>query len=163
MKRIVNIIDRSCDLFGLIAGIFIVLSVTLVLTEVVMRTVFSSTTYIAEEYSAYFMVSISFFSILYAFKEDSHIRITFIDNLLKEKTFIYNLCLSIIGLLLFALITYSAINYFWDSVVTGSRSMQVSRTYLAIPQFAMPLASLLITLQFFSKILKLINNKRDNN
>ena len=34
--------------------------------------------------------------------------------------------------------------------------MQISETYLAIPQFFMPLGALLMTLQFFGEILRAI-------
>jgi hypothetical protein len=44
--------------------------------------------------------------------------------------------------------------FFWDSVVNESRSMHVSETYLAIPQFFMPFGALLMTLQFLSEFLK---------
>jgi TRAP-type C4-dicarboxylate transport system permease small subunit len=44
--------------------------------------------------------------------------------------------------------------FFWDSVVSSSQSMQVSETYLAIPQVFMPLGALMLTLQFAGEVLK---------
>jgi len=44
--------------------------------------------------------------------------------------------------------------FFWDSVVSESQSMQISETYLAIPQVFLPVGSLLLTLQFAAEFLK---------
>ena len=44
--------------------------------------------------------------------------------------------------------------FFWDSVVSESQSMQISETYLAIPQAFLPVGSLLLTLQFAAEFLK---------
>jgi TRAP-type mannitol/chloroaromatic compound transport system permease small subunit len=41
-----------------------------------------------------------------------------------------------------------------DSYVNGSKSMHVSGTLLAIPQFFMPFGSALMTLQFLAEFLK---------
>jgi TRAP-type C4-dicarboxylate transport system permease small subunit len=53
-----------------------------------------------------------------------------------------------VGFLFCAVLTYNAVDFFLDSIRTGSRSMQISATYLAIPHFFMPLGSLILTLQF---------------
>jgi len=44
--------------------------------------------------------------------------------------------------------------FFWDSVVNSSRSMQISETYLAIPQFFMPFGFSILSLQFVAEFLK---------
>ena len=44
--------------------------------------------------------------------------------------------------------------FFWDSVVNRTQSMQITETYLAIPQAFMPVGSVFLMLQFLSEFLK---------
>jgi TRAP-type C4-dicarboxylate transport system permease small subunit len=46
------------------------------------------------------------------------------------------------------------IQFFLDSVSSGSRSMQVSETPLAIPQVFLPLGAVIMLLQFLAESLK---------
>lgn len=159
MRGFVRMIDRISNVFGVIAGIFMILGMVLVLTEVVAR-FFNKTIYITGEYTAYFMVAITFLGLAYTLKEKGHIRMTFLHNLKifksgKVRAYLEMYTL-LIGFILFSIITVVTAQYFWDSVVTDTRSMQVSQTPLAIPQFAMPLGSLLITLQFVAEFFRSI-------
>lgn len=157
MKKIVRLIDRISTIFGVISGIFILLGMTIVLTEVVAR-FFNSTIYVSGEYTAYFMVAITFLGLAYTLKDRGHIRMVFLHKVIKSDRVraIVEIYSCIVGLIVFTIITKVTFDFFLDSVATGTRSMQVSRTYLAIPQFAMPLGSLLITLQFIAEILRSI-------
>jgi TRAP-type C4-dicarboxylate transport system permease small subunit len=44
--------------------------------------------------------------------------------------------------------------FFWDSVVNQTQSMQITETYLAIPQVFLPIGSLMMALQFLGEFLK---------
>ncbi|MFD2132470.1 TRAP transporter small permease subunit [Pseudogracilibacillus auburnensis] len=158
MTLIIRIIDRISNASGLIAGLLMILGVVLVLTEVIVRTVFSSTIYITQEYTAYFMVAITFLGLAYTLKEKGHIRLTFIHKFVKvgKVRTILDIYAFIIGFIIFAIVTYATIDYFLSSLASGTRSMQITKTYLAIPQFAMPLGSFIISLQFLAEILKSI-------
>jgi|SRR5699024_1520337 len=158
MAAIVRIIDKISNAFGLIAGITMILGVVLVLTEVVVRSIFDSTIYITQEYTAYFMVAITFFGLAYTLKEKGHIRLTFLHKIVKpgKGRTILDIYAFICGFVIFAIITYATFDFFLSTYAAGTRSMQITKTYLAIPQFAMPLGSFIITLQFIAEILKSI-------
>lgn len=158
MTAIVRMIDKVSNAFGLIAGITMILGVVLVLTEVFVRSVFDSTIYITQEYTAYFMVAITFFGLAYTLKEKGHIRLTFLHKIVKpgKGRTILDIYAFICGFVIFAIITYATFDFFLSTYATGTRSMQITKTYLAIPQFAMPLGSFIITLQFIAEILKSI-------
>jgi TRAP-type C4-dicarboxylate transport system permease small subunit len=158
MEAIIKLIDRISNAFGRISGVLMLLAVILVIGEVVARGIFDGTLYITEEYTAYLMVAVTFLGFAYTLKEKGHIRMGFLHKFVKKekKRLILDLYSFLVGFIVFALITYSTFNFFWDSVLTGTRSMQLSRTYLAIPQFALPLGSFLITLQFASELLKTV-------
>lgn len=158
MTTIIRIIERVSYAFGLIAGITMVLGVILVLTEVIARGVFNSTIYITQEYTGYFMVAITFFGLAYTLKENGHIRLTFLHRIIKpgRGRVILDIYTFVIGLIIFGIITYTSFDFFLSSLASGSRSMQITKTYLAIPQFIMPLGSFIVMLQFVGEILKSI-------
>ena len=158
MKTSNRIIDKLSGLFGIMAGFLMLIGVMLTLTEVVMRSIFNSTIYITQEYSGYFMAAITFFGLAYTLKEKGHIRLTFMHRIIKpgKGRVILDMYTFILGLLIFAVVTYATFNFFLGSLKSGTQSLQITKTYLAIPQAVMPLGSLLITLQFLSEILKSI-------
>lgn len=158
MEKFVRVIDRISHYFGILAGIFILLGVVLVVAEIVLRNIFNSTLYITQEYTAYFMVAITFFGLAFTLKEKGHIRLEFLQKLAKagKARGLLEIYAFTIGFVLFAVITYTTAGFFWDSVVQGTRSMQLSKTYLAIPRAAMPLGSLVVTLQFAAEIARTI-------
>lgn len=158
MRRFIRIIDALSQFFGILAGIFVMAGVVLVMAEIVVRNLFNGTLYITQEYTAYFMVAITFFGLAYTLKDSGHIRLEFLYRVVKtgKSRAILEIYALLVGLILFIIITYATTNYFLDAVTTGKRSMQISKTMLAIPQFAMPLGSLLISLQFVAEIFKCI-------
>lgn len=164
MKKFIRVIEKITNAFGWIAGITMLLGVALIIIEIILRKVFDSTIYISEEYIAYFLVSISFFSLAYTLKEDGHIRINFLFNLIKgpKKHIAINIYSFIVGLIVFSIITIVTAIFFWDSVMMKTQSLQISRTYLAIPQLTIPLGSLIITLQFAAEICKSIIKIQEN-
>jgi len=157
MRTVIKWIDRISDLSGAIAGILLVTSFFLVMSEIVARGMFSTTLYITEEYSGYLVVAITFFALSYTLKHKGHIRMTFLQTVLKNKP---NLQVNLerytllVGMVTMAVITYTSFNYFLDSYQSGLRSMQISRTYLAIPHSFIPLGSGIMALQFFGEILR---------
>lgn len=158
MEKFVRAIDRISHAFGIIAGLMMLIGVALVLTEIFVRALFDNTLYITEEYTAYLMVAITFFGLAYTLKEKGHIRMVFLHKFIKggKARIFLDIYSFMVGLAMFTVITITSTDFVWDSVVSGTRSMQISKTYLAIPQSAMPLGSLLITLQFAAQIVRSI-------
>lgn len=64
MGRFVRIIDRITNFFAAIAGIIMILGVALILTEIIARSFFNRTTYITDEYTAYFMAAMPLGSLI---------------------------------------------------------------------------------------------------
>ncbi len=157
MTKLIRLIDKTSFVFGVIAGAMMLIGVLLVLTEIIVRAIFNSTLYITEEYTAYIMVAITFLGLSYTLKEKGHIRMVFLHKFIKGKARNYlDLYAFIVGFIAFSLITITTTNFFLDSLITGSRSMQISKTYLAIPQSLMPLGSFLVSLQLAAEVLKTI-------
>jgi len=161
MEKFTRLCDSLSKGCGILAGIMMLIALVLVLTEIVIRTLFSSTLYITEEYTGYLMAAITFLALAYTLKEKGHIRMVFLYSLLKGKARSFlELYAFAVGFVLFAIVTFTTTRFFWDSVVSQSRSMQISETYLAIPQFFMPLGAFVMTLQFAAELCRVIQELR---
>ena len=155
MKLFVRFCDGLADACGVASGFLMIVSTLLVLAEIFVRTAFSKTLYVTEEYSGYMMAAMTFLALAYTLKEKSHIRMTFLHTIAKgrSKIMVDVFALSV-GAVFCALLTYTTMDFFWDAVVTKSRSMSISQTYMAIPQFFMPFGTLVMTLQFMAEIIR---------
>ncbi len=155
MKRIINAIDFLSGIGGWFAGILIAFAFGLALAEIATRSFFGGTLYIADEYSGYLMAVLTLSGLAYTLRERGHIRMMFLVHVLKgRKKTIYNMICLAVGFLFCIACTWFTADFFWDSVVNKSQSMQLSETYLAIPQVFLPLGAILLALQFLAEFLK---------
>ena len=155
-KKLITIIDKFSVFGSVLSGIMICSALTLIIAEIITRTIFNSTLYVAEEYSGYLMCCLTFVALGVTLREKGHIRMTFLHNILKDTRhkLIIDMVCYVIGFAFSIWVTYFTGMFFWDSVVNSSRSMQISETYLAIPQFFMPFGFSILALQFVAEFLK---------
>ena len=155
MKRCIRAIDALSGFIGGLAGVLLCAGLVLTAAEILLRSTADRTLFITDEYLGYLMCGLTFCGLGYTLREKGHIRMTLIHGLVKGsgRLWLDVVCLAV-GLCFSAGITLFTGLFFWDSVATGSQSMQVSATYLAIPQAFMPLGALVLTLQFCSELLK---------
>jgi len=163
MKRLIRIIDRLALAGGWLSGLMVCLGLTLVVAEIITRSAFNSTLYIAEEYAGYMMCGLTFFALAYTLREKGHIRMTFMHKVVEGRPrLILDLVCFAVGLFFSLGLVYNTSLFFWDSVVSRSQSMQISETYLAIPEVVLPLGALLLALQFISEFLKTVLVLKDD-
>lgn len=157
MKRLVRTIDGISAFSGGLSGVILCIGLILAFIEIILRTAFSSTLFITEEYSGYLMCGLTFCGLGYTLREKGHIRMIFLHRIVtgKHRGYLDMICYAV-GCLFCGAITFFSGEFFWDSVVTRSQSMQISETYLAIPQFFMPFGASIMTLQFLGELLKTI-------
>ena len=163
MKRLIKLIDGLSNIAGAVSAVMLCASLLMVIGEVVLRSFFSKTLYITDEYTGYLMAGITFFGLAYCLKEKGHIRMTVMHRFLKgrKRAWLDTLTFSI-GFALMSIVTYTTFNFFWEAVLYKTQSMQISKTYLAIPKSLLPLGSFLFALQFLSEILKSMVQIREN-
>ncbi len=155
MKKLIKVLDGLSGAGGWLAGIFMAIALLLVIGEIVTRSFFSGTLYVTDEYSGYLMAMLTFTGLAYTLRERGHIRMMFLPHVIKGRAhIIFNMVCFLVGFLFCAALTMYTWEFFWDSVISESRSMQISETYLAIPEAFLPLGSLLMTLQFLAEFLK---------
>ena len=164
MKRLIKLIDGLSNAAGAVSAVMLCLSLLLVIGEVVLRSFFSRTLYITDEYTGYLMAGITLFGLAYSLKEKGHIRMTVMHRFLKgRKRAWLDIFTFVIGFVLMSIVTYTTFNFFWEAVLYKTQSMQISKTYLAIPKSLLPLGCFIFALQFLGEILKSLVQIRENN
>jgi TRAP-type C4-dicarboxylate transport system permease small subunit len=155
MKRLIKTMDAISAVAGALAAALLVIALILNSVEILIRSTIDRTLFITDEYSGYMMCGLTFLALAYTLREKGHIRMTILHSLVKNRARLHldTICY-VIGALFSAFVTYHSASLFWDSVATGSQSVQLSATYLAVPQFFMPFGALLLTQQFVSELLK---------
>lgn len=76
MKRAARIVESIVSIAGHFSGWLVLLMMLLILFEVFMRYVVHRPPTIADEFSGYMLVAISFLSSAYVWKERGHVRVT---------------------------------------------------------------------------------------
>jgi TRAP-type C4-dicarboxylate transport system permease small subunit len=155
MKRLIKTMYAISAMAGALAAALLVIALILNSVEILIRSTIDRTLFITDEFSGYLMCGLTFLALAYTLREKGHIRMTIMHSLVKNRARLHldTVCY-VIGTLFSAFVTWHTASLFWDSVVTGSQSVQLSATYLAVPQFFMPFGALLLTQQFVSELLK---------
>jgi len=155
MKTFINAIDRISGFGGWAAGVLMVIALVIGVSEIVTRYAFGKTLYIADEYSGYLMAMLTFLGLAYTLRERGHIRMMFLMHILKgRRRVIFNMICMFVGFVFcIGLIQFTG-EFFWDSVDNQTQSMQITETYLAIPEAFLPIGSFFLLLQFLSEFLK---------
>lgn len=157
MKLLIRIIDKISGICGGLAGFILCAGLVLTCLEIFLRTSLDRTLFITDEYSGYLMCGLTFCGLSYTLRGKGHIRMTFLYKAMSTRgQERMNLICYAVGFLFSLAITWFTWLFFWDSVVTGSQSMQVSETYLAFPQFSMPFGACVMTLQFLAEFLRTV-------
>ena len=155
MKKLINAIDRVSGFGGWSAGVMMAGALLIVCSEIVARSIFGKTLYISDEYSGYLMAMLTFFGLAYTLRERGHIRMMFLVHFLKGRArIIYNMACMVVCFLFCLGLIWFTFEFFWDSVVNRTQSMQITETYLAVPQAFLPVGSFFLMLQFLSEFLK---------
>jgi C4-dicarboxylate transporter, DctQ subunit len=156
-------IDRLSDAGGIIAAVCL-MAVTMIITyEVFMRYIFNAPTTWVQEMSIYLCIAIGFLAAAYALKNNSHFCVTIlVDRMSVKNRRRMKIFTSLLGMaysIVFILKGYENAKFAWD---IGDTSTGLLRAPLWIPWMLVPIGGLLLTLQFFSKIVEEIQNRNQN-
>lgn len=157
MQKACNLIKNTSFFFGFVSGACIVSGCALIIAEIILRSFFHHTLYVADEYTGYLMAVSSFLGLAYTEESNGHIRMELIDYLKERfpKLIYFIKKTSYILAAIFALyLTAVTWKHFYSSYTSHERSYQVSETLLAIPQFFLPLGSFMLFLQYMVNLSK---------
>ena len=153
MKAIEWINELMAKLSALVLG----LMTLLILVEILLWNVFSKSTMIADEYSAYGLAGLIFLGAGYTLKEKGHIRITLVLNLLPEKVArVVEFIAGVVATLFLGYITFQLYRMTASAFRYGSTSGTLTDTPLWIPQAVVVLGAAVFTLQMAAETLKLL-------
>jgi len=164
IQKLINILGKVSDVGTFLSSLFMILITVLIGLEVLLRSLFNTTTHISTEYSTYFFIALVSLGLGYTMKEDGHIRITLLTGRLKGKPkMIQELALTMLALAISAFLLYFSVLMVYDTYSLGMKADTVSETPLYIPQITIPIGVLLLTFQLISRILRIIYDFRSTN
>ncbi len=157
LARLSGVISRLSTAGAVVSGVVFVGMTLLVLSEVVLRTFFRTSTLISGEYSGYALSAMVYLGLAFSFREGAHIRISFLrDRIHGIARFVLEIFCHLFVLVICGL---SSI-YMWDMVrVSKIRNMTaytVAETPLYIPQSIVFVGLCLLTIQIAARLLHLV-------
>ncbi len=155
MERLLRRIDACSKLGAYLSSIAMLSIVGLILVEIVLRTLFKTSTLISDEYSGYLMVTLIMAGLSYTFAEGSHIRITIITERLHGRLAQgLDLIVTFTALTLCSYALYHSLWMVQDTFSYRILADSIAETPLYIPQVMIPLGFFLLELQLVAHFLR---------
>jgi TRAP-type C4-dicarboxylate transport system permease small subunit len=85
VKQVSTVIEKIANFFGYLSGWLVPLMMVLVAVEVFMRYVLHNPAMVADEFSAYMLVALSYLGLAYTWRQGGHVRITLLVSRLPPK------------------------------------------------------------------------------
>jgi TRAP-type C4-dicarboxylate transport system permease small subunit len=135
--------------------------IVLILAEILVRTFAGRSTFITEEYAGYLLCWFAFLGMAYTLRADGHIRVNIIlSRLGAKRRALFEVFGALVGMAAFGYLTVFLFMLFYDSAVTGVKSMHFSETPLFIPQLVAVLGSALMVLEFVALVVEKLGTLR---
>jgi TRAP-type C4-dicarboxylate transport system permease small subunit len=151
MKKYFDAIAGLSKILGFFSGLCVAFAALLIIAEIFCRVALGFSLQITDEYAGYLMAVSSFMGIAYVEQTNGHIRMDLIDLLrtrCPRALYVCRILSYCLAMVFAAYLTYVGWRLFHQSYLIGSRSMQISETLLAIPQFFIPLGGIALFLQY---------------
>ncbi len=155
MEKLLRGIDTCSKWGAYLSSLAMLLIVALILLEIILRSLFSASTLMSDEYSGYLMVALVMLGLSHTFAQGSHIRISIIAERLHGRA-ARGLDL-FVTLAALALISYALYHSLWmvqDTFSYGMLADSISETPLYLPQIFIPVGLLLLELQLVAHFLR---------
>lgn len=132
MRRVGYIIERITDIVGYVSGWLVPLMMILVAVEVFMRYILRQPLMVADEFSAYMLVALSYLGLAYTWKQGGHVRINLLVNRLPARVSSWIRLIGLIGIFIF-LMGLSQAGY--KMIIYALKINLRSPTWLIVPLF----------------------------
>jgi TRAP-type C4-dicarboxylate transport system permease small subunit len=154
-KRSGNVLDYVFRLLFALAGIILIFDMLLVSFDVVMRYSPLPTVLWVVEIAEYSMVFIVFLGTAWVLKRGEHVRIDLLPNSLSPKTkATLDICLSILGALVFLTVSYYSVQLGWKAYLSGDRIYTMLEPPKAPFMFTIAAGTLMLSIQFIREAYK---------
>ena len=161
VRRIGTIIEKIADLGGYFSGWLVPLMMMLVVVEVFMRYVLHQPLMVADEFSAYMLVALSYLGLAYTWREGGHVRVTALVSRLPSRASSW---IRLIGLILVCIFMIELDRVAYKMVMYALQINLRSSTWLMVPlfwpQLTVFIGFMLLTLLVFLDIMRAIGKIR---
>lgn len=132
MNRLAAILEKVACLGGYLSGWLVPLMMLLVVADVFMRYVMHRPLMIADEFSAYLLVALSFLGFAYTWREKGHVRVEVVVNYLPPRVYAW---VRLVGLILTFLFMLEMNRSAYKMVAYALEMKMRSSTWLMFPLF----------------------------
>jgi TRAP-type C4-dicarboxylate transport system permease small subunit len=159
MRFLDRLSERLARAAAYLSAAILVYMVGHVLLEIVLRVLFSKSTYVLDEFVAYATASITFLCLAYAFREKSLIRVEIVIHRLRGRARLAADALATaVTLAVAAGIAWTFFSVtFWRDVVRGTVSESIAEVPLWIPELLALVGMLLFVVQLLATLLRLLS------
>lgn len=161
VDRLVRAVERLSHAAGIVSAILLIGMVLHILVEIVLRSFFSTSTFVLDEFVGYGVAAMTFLSLGYALNEGALIRV---NILLARTAGRRRIALEIFSASMTLAISVFIAGYFWRSVARnwtrGAVSESIAEVPLWIPEGLVLAGVVLFAIQLAAYLLRLIAGDR---
>jgi len=132
MRRFASAIDKLADFVGYLSGWLVPLMMMLVVVDVFMRYVMHQPLMVADEFSAYMLVALSFLGFAYTWRQGGHVRVEVVVNYLPPRLYAW---VRLIGLILTFIFMLEMDRAAYKMIAYALQMKMRSSTWLMFPLF----------------------------
>ena len=161
MGRSARLVERVSYAAGWAGGLVLIAIIALTMAEVVSRYVLRNPLILSDEFGGYALVAISCLGLAYCAQDGSHIRITFVVDLLGAAAAARIRALTLaLGLLFVSIAAWVCWDFLADSFARNMRSNSLLMVPLKWPQLAMPVGFSLYALVLLAQLARALRGER---
>lgn len=156
-RAFLDITDWLARLSGVVGAALMAAIAVFIIAEVGMRAAFNYSLSFAWEFATYCMVGAVFLGAAYTLRSDGHIRVSILmENVGDAASRIVDMLCTLVGIAVSAFLTYATTVKLLDDLRSGSHAPTPTGTPLAVPDAALAIGFLLLTLQMVARLVRLI-------
>lgn len=142
------------DFLAIIAAILILISMLTIVLEVFTRFFTGHSLVWVQEYNEYLLLYIPFLAGAWLLRQNGHVIINLIDNLLNEHSSrIVNIIVSVLGILAMIVLVYYSTVLTFENFQKGVTSTTVLKTPQVFVYLIIPIGSFFMLLEFVKRII----------
>jgi TRAP-type C4-dicarboxylate transport system permease small subunit len=132
MKRFASAVDKLADMVGYLSGWLVPLMMMLVVVDVFMRYVMLRPLMVADEFSAYMLVALSFLGFAYTWRQRGHVRVEILVSRLSSRA---SDRIRLVGLVVSLLFMLEMDRAAFKMIVYAHQMKMRSSTWMMFPLF----------------------------
>ncbi|TKT69590.1 TRAP transporter small permease [Aquamicrobium sp. LC103] len=159
-RGIIAFIDGLTEIGGIVAALSLLGILVLIASEIFARNVLGLSLHFSWDLAGYLMGACFLFGCAPALKGGSHVRVTALLEVLPVSTArVLERFACLVGLVICVVLAWALIDMAWLSGQRGSTAATAFRVPLVYPQAALAAGAVLLTMQCFAQLLRLLRGE----